>query len=124
MTYDGMADFVAELERHGELVRIPRPVDPVLEVSAIADRVMKASGPALLFEHVGPSRFPLLINAYGSRRRMSMALGVSDLEEHARAIERLVHARPGLSAGGIASVLMLLKTTSCEPSRSAGRGFD
>jgi len=106
MTYDGMADFVAELEKSGELVRISRRVDPVLEVAAIADRVMKAAGPALLFERVGHSPFPLLINVYGSRRRMSMALGVSDLEDHASAIERLVHARPGLSAAGIASALL------------------
>src|SRR5271166_163634 len=106
MAYDGMTDFVSALERHGELVRIRRSVDPFLEVSAIADRVMKAGGPALLFERVGSSPFPLLINAYGSRARMSLALGVADLEEHARAIESLVHARPGISAGGIASALL------------------
>jgi 4-hydroxy-3-polyprenylbenzoate decarboxylase len=108
MAYDGMADFVAALERRGELVRVGRPVDPFLEVSAIADRVMKARGPALLFEQVGASRFPLLINAYGSRARMSMALGVSDLEEHARAIEAVVHSRPGLSAAGIASAVLAI----------------
>src|SRR5580658_4178324 len=108
MAYDGMADFVAALERRGELVRVGRPVDPFLEVSAIADRVMKAGGPALLFERVGASRFPLLINAYGSRARMSMALGVSDLEEHARAIEAVVHSRPGLSAAGIASAVLAI----------------
>jgi 4-hydroxy-3-polyprenylbenzoate decarboxylase len=108
MAYDGMADFVAALERRGELVRVRRPVDPYLEVSAIADRVMKAGGPALLFERVGASRFPLLINAYGSRARMSMALGVSDLEEHARAIEAVVHSRPGLSAAGIASAVLAI----------------
>jgi 4-hydroxy-3-polyprenylbenzoate decarboxylase len=108
MTYDGMASFVADLEARGELARVSRRVDPVLEVSAIADRVMKAGGPALLFERVGESRFPLLINAYGSRRRMSLALGVSDLEEHARAIEGLVRARPGLSAAGIASALLTI----------------
>src|SRR5580692_4195645 len=106
MTYDGMADFVATLERRGELVRIRRPVDPFLEVSAIADRVMKAGGPALLFERVGVSPYPVLINAYGSRARMSTALGVLDLEEHARAIESMVHARPGLSAAGIASAVL------------------
>src|SRR5580704_14474070 len=105
MTYDGMAEFVSALEARGELLRVTRPVSAVLEVAAIADRVMKAGGPALLFERVGSSRFPLLINAYGSRARMSMALGVSDLEEHAKAIEALVHTRPGLSAAGIASAV-------------------
>ena len=108
MTYDGMADFVTALEKRAELVRIRRSVDPFLEVSAIANRVMKAGGPALLFERVGSSPYPLSINAYGSRARMSLALGVSDLEEHARAIEGLVHSRPGLSAGGVASALLAI----------------
>jgi 4-hydroxy-3-polyprenylbenzoate decarboxylase len=120
MTYDGTADFVADLERRGELVRVRRHVEPVLEVAAIADRVMKAGGPALLFERVGPSRFPLLINAYGSRKRMSMALGVADLEEHARAIEGLVHARPGFTAAGIASALLAIPDlVSLAPRKSA-----
>jgi 4-hydroxy-3-polyprenylbenzoate decarboxylase len=108
MTYDGMAEFVAALERRGELVRIGRRVDPFLEVSAIADRVMKAGGPALLFERVGSSPYPLLINAFGSRARMSLALGVGDIEEHARAIEALVHSRPGLSAAGVASAVLAI----------------
>jgi 4-hydroxy-3-polyprenylbenzoate decarboxylase len=106
MTYDGMLEFVEALERRAELVRIRRPVDPFLEVSAIANRVMKAGGPALLFERVGSSPYPLLINAYGSRARMSLALGVPDLEEHARAIEAIVHRRPGFSVGGIASAVL------------------
>ena len=86
MAWDGMGAFVRALEQRSELVRIQRRVDPHLEVSAIADRVMKSGGPALLFENVAGASFPLLINAYGSRRRMSMALGVEDLEEHATAI--------------------------------------
>jgi 4-hydroxy-3-polyprenylbenzoate decarboxylase len=110
MTYDGMADFVEALERRHELVRIQSRVDPFLEVSAIATRVMKApgGGPALLFENVAGSSFPLLINAFGSRARMSLALGVSDLEEHARTLETLLHTRPGLSAAGVASALLAI----------------
>ena len=98
MAYDGLRTFVETLEREGELVRVRREVDPHLELAEIADRTMKAAGPALLFENVKGSRFPLLINAYGSRRRMSRALGVADLEQHARAIEALVHARAPQSA--------------------------
>src|ERR1019366_10473243 len=93
MAWDGLGAFVRALEERGELVRIRRRVDPRLEIAAIADRVRKAQGPALLFEDVPGARFPLLINAYGSRRRMSMALGVDDLEEHARAIPHLVLPR-------------------------------
>jgi len=105
MAFDGgLRAFVDALEREGELVRVAREVDPVLEVAEIADRVMKAGGPALLFERVRGSRFPLLINAYGSRKRMSMALGVADLEEHARAIEELVHTRAPKSARDLAEM--------------------
>ena len=61
MAWDGMGAFVRALEQRSELVRVRRRVDPHLEVSAIADRVMKAGGPALLFEDVGGSSFPLII---------------------------------------------------------------
>src|SRR4029079_9760913 len=92
--WNGMADFVRFLERHGELKRISREVDPYLEVSEIAQRVVRAGGPALLFERVKGSRFPLLINTYATRRRMSWALGVADLDVHARAISQLVRSQP------------------------------
>jgi 4-hydroxy-3-polyprenylbenzoate decarboxylase len=110
MAYDGLRAFVETLEREGaeggpvELVRIGREVDPYLELAEIADRTMKAGGPALLFENVKGSRFPLLINAYGSRKRVSRALGVDDLEEHARTIEELVHTRAPKSARELADM--------------------
>src|SRR5262245_33381414 len=91
--FDGLNAFVDRLAHAGELIRIKHTVDPHLEIAEIADRTMKAHGPALLFEHVKGSQFPLLINAFGSRRRMSLALGVDDLEEHARAIGELVHSK-------------------------------
>ena len=69
MAWDGMSTFVRALEERGELLRVRRPVDARFEIAAIADRVMKAGGPALLFESVPGARFPLLINAFGSRRR-------------------------------------------------------
>jgi 4-hydroxy-3-polyprenylbenzoate decarboxylase len=73
--------FVAELEQRGWLKRIPVEVDPILEISAITDRVTKAGGPALLFEHPKGSRVPLLINMLGSERRMNLALEVSHVDE-------------------------------------------
>ncbi len=124
MAYDGMAEFVSALEARGELVRVTRRVDPVLEVSAIADRFMKSGGPALLFEQVGEARFPLLINAYGSRARMSLALGVADLEEHARAIEALVHTRPAMTAAGLAQLAMTLPELAHVPPRRVSRAAD
>src|ERR1700730_6278081 len=122
MAWDGMGAFVRALEQRSELVRIRRRVDPHLEVSAIADRVMKAGGPALLFEDVAGSSFPLLINAYGSRRRMSLALGVEDLEEHATAIAELVHTKAPSSARDLAQLALKLPELAHVPPRSVGRG--
>jgi 4-hydroxy-3-polyprenylbenzoate decarboxylase len=122
MAWDGMGAFVRALEERAELVRVPRRVDPRLEVSAIADRVMKSAGPALLFENVAGSAFPLLINAYGSRRRMSLALGVEDLEEHARAIADLVQTRAPSSARDLAQLALKLPELAHVPPRSVPRG--
>jgi len=74
---------------------IAREVDPFLEITGdLRSGWMRAGGPALLFEHVKGSRFPLLINTYATRRRMSWALGVGDLEQHARTIGELVRSQP------------------------------
>jgi len=63
MAYDNLQDFIAVLEAKGELRRISAEVDPILEITEIADRVMRSGGPALLFEKVKGSRWPVLINA-------------------------------------------------------------
>jgi len=122
MAWDGMGAFVRALEQRSELVRIQRRVDPHLEVSAIADRVMKAGGPALLFENVAGAAFPLLINAYGSRPRMSLALGVDDLEEHAKAIGDLVRTQAPSSARALAELALKLPELAHVPPRSVSRG--
>ena len=121
MAWDGMAAFVRALEQRGELVRVRRRIDAHLEVAAIADRVMKAQGPALLFEDVSGSTFPLLINGFGSRRRMSMALGVDDLDEHASAIEQLVRARAPSNARELAQLALKLPELAHVPPRPASR---
>ena len=105
--HDGLREFVRLLEERGELRRIRQEVDPFLEVTEISQRVMRAGGPALLFERVKGSRFPLLINTYATRRRMSWALGVADLEEHARTIAELVKSQP--PAGLLDKIRMLPK---------------
>lgn len=94
MAFNNLAEFVQLLEREGELRRINHPVKAELEITEIADRVMKRGGPALLFENVVGKQMPLLINAFGSSKRMALALGVSDIEEIAKEIEKLVHTRP------------------------------
>jgi 4-hydroxy-3-polyprenylbenzoate decarboxylase len=92
--WDDLRSFVSYLEARGELKRITREIDPVLELSEIAQRAVLADGPALLFERVKGSQFPALINTYATKRRMSWALGVPDLEDHARSIGELVKAQP------------------------------
>ena len=89
MPYASLEEFVQHLDRLGELKRIRYPADPFLEISEIADRVVKAGGPALLFEQPKGSDVPLLINAFGSRKRMSAALGAADLDDIARRLEGL-----------------------------------
>ncbi len=99
MAYDSLRAFVQRLEAAGELKRISTETDPVLEITAIADREMKSpgGGKALLFEKCKGSKFPLLINAYGSQKRMAMALGVNDVEDIARDLEGLLKAKPPTS---------------------------
>ena len=90
MAYSGLQEFMGRLERVGELTRIRESVDPILEITEITDRVVKAGGPALLFENPKGSSIPLAINLFGSKKRMSLALGVEDYEDIACEIEKLV----------------------------------
>jgi 4-hydroxy-3-polyprenylbenzoate decarboxylase len=94
MAYSSLADFVQVLQQQGELKRVTYPVRVELEIAEIADRVMKHTGPALLFENVIGKQMPVLINAFGSAKRMALALGVGDVEEVAREIEKLVQTKP------------------------------
>ncbi len=90
MAYKDLQDFMAVLEKEGELKRISTEVDPILEITEIADRVMRENGPALLFENVKGSEYPLLINAMGSEKRMALAFGTETLDEKAGEIEDLI----------------------------------
>jgi len=82
MPYSGLSDFINALENNGELTRIKKYVDPVLEIAEITDRITKSGGKALLFENTG-TQFPLLINAFGSDRRMALALGKTTISDAA-----------------------------------------
>ncbi len=72
---EDLSSFVLALEKAGQLKRIAVEVDPALEVTEIVTRVVKSGGPALLFEKVKGSPYPLAINLFGSQRRMEIALG-------------------------------------------------
>ena len=81
MKYRDLRDFVGQLERQGDLRRITEPVSPVLEMTAVADRVLRAEGPALLFEQPKGCNVPVLANLFGTPRRVALGMGASDLGE-------------------------------------------
>ena len=81
MAYRDLHDFVRTLEKKGELRRISAEVDPILEITDITDRTVKAGGPALLFERPKGSRIPVVTNLVGTERRMNLALEVDSLDE-------------------------------------------
>jgi UbiD family decarboxylase len=95
--FQDLQSFVKFLESKRDLVRVRAEVDPDLEVTEIADRAVRAEGPALLFENVRGSSFPLLLNVLGARRRIVWALGREPGrigEELARFVESLNPPRP------------------------------
>ncbi len=73
--FGGLGDFVRHLQARGELLRVTAEVDPKFEVAELTQRVIRQDGPALLFERVKGADFPLVMNLYGSDRRMELALG-------------------------------------------------
>src|SRR5688500_11412858 len=81
MPFNDLREFITALEKRGELKRIRAEVDAELEITEITDRVSKQVGPALLFENVRGSSMPVLINAFGSRERMKIALGITDYDD-------------------------------------------
>ncbi|WP_045877395.1 menaquinone biosynthesis decarboxylase [Pseudofrankia sp. DC12] len=81
MAWADLRAFLGDLEKHGELRRIKAPVDPRLEVTEIVQRVVRAGGPALLFENPVGSDLPLAINVFGTEKRMARALGVEKLDD-------------------------------------------
>lgn len=85
MEYKDLRDFIQQLEELGELKRIAVEVDPYLEITEICDRTLRKGGPALLFEKVKGSQFPLLANLFGTQRRVALGMG----EESAQALQEV-----------------------------------
>ena len=114
MAYPGLRDFVRKLEKEGELKRVRAEVDPVLEITEVVQRIRgdalrdsqgralthnpnvvgpphaSGLGPALLFEKPKGSRYPLLINAFGSMRRMALAFEVAEVDEVAARVRGIL----------------------------------
>ena len=79
MKYTDLRDFIAALEQRGELVRISAAVDPALEMTEIADRTLRAGGPALLFENPKGHSTPVLVNLFGTERRVALGMGEEEI---------------------------------------------
>ena len=78
MRYADLRDFIGQLERLGELKRVAAPVSPRLEMTEVCDRVLRAGGPALLFERPAGYSMPVLANLFGTVRRVALAMGEED----------------------------------------------
>ncbi|MDD5260954.1 MAG: UbiD family decarboxylase [Methylacidiphilales bacterium] len=138
MAYDSMREFVAALESAGELLRISEPLDTNLEIAALADLEMKkpGGGKALLIEKPTVngvvSSFPLLINAFGSWKRMALSLGTVSVDAVAAELGSLMQARPPTSFGETIKLLGQAlelrharpKTVKSGPCKEVIRKFD
>lgn len=80
MKYKDLRDFIYQLEAKGELVRITQPIDTDLEMTEIADRTLRAGGPALLFENPKNHDMPVLANLFGTPERVAMGMGQESVE--------------------------------------------
>lgn len=109
MAYKNLQDFISALESMGELQRVKAEVSPELEITEIADRMSKTNGPALLFENVKGSSFPLLINAFGSYKRMETALNCESFDDIADRITGYLQVKPPESITEKIKMLFTLK---------------
>ncbi|MBT1063948.1 4-hydroxy-3-polyprenylbenzoate decarboxylase [Bowmanella sp. Y26] len=80
MKYKDLRDFIEQLEKAGELKRISMEIDPVLEMTEIADRTLRAGGPAILFENPKGFSMPVLANLFGTPKRVAMGMGQDSVE--------------------------------------------
>jgi 4-hydroxy-3-polyprenylbenzoate decarboxylase len=129
VSLDNISQFLSAIDRAGELARISEPVKARLELAEIADRVMKQpdGGKALYFENVildngERSKYPVAINLYGSMRRMSLALGVDNLDEIGERITEMLDLKvPEGLIGKLAMLPRLLEIGKFPPRVKSGK---
>jgi 4-hydroxy-3-polyprenylbenzoate decarboxylase len=124
MAYHSLREFVDRLENENELVRIKDQVSPILEITEITDRFSKqpGGGKALLFENVEGSNIPVLINAFGSSKRINMALSVRDIEKIPNDIDKYLKIKPPSSLLEKVKLLpMLLEAAAFPPKMVSSR---
>ena len=123
MTFSGLTEFISHLDSCNDLCRVKCSVDPNLEITEIADRMVKSGGKALLFEDTGTA-FPLLINFLASDSRMNAALGHFSPENASNEILSLFDAIGGDKGllGKISQLPRFLKLLKLSPGKKRGRG--
>src|SRR5256885_14443955 len=117
-----LREWIALLEAEDELVRVSAEVDPDLEITEIVDRTVKAGGPALLFERPKGSTHPLLINQFGTERRMCLALGVERLDDVGQRLEDVLEMQPPQGLGEKVKGLKKLKSLADSMPKTGSRG--
>ena len=129
MALDNLRAFIGAIDAAGDLRRVQQPVSIKLEMTEIADRVMKSpgGGPALLFEHPvlpsgAPSAMPVAVNLFGSERRMALALGVERLDDIGERIAELLNIKvPDGLLGKLAMLPRLAEIAKFPPRTVGGR---
>src|SRR5436853_7272212 len=117
-----LREWIRLLEREGELARVAAEVDPHLEVTEIVDRVVKAGGPALLFERPVGSSHPLLINQFGTERRMCLAFDAASLDAVADRLADVLEMQPPQGLVEKVRGLQKLKSIADSRPRTVKRG--
>jgi 4-hydroxy-3-polyprenylbenzoate decarboxylase len=117
MPYRDLRDFIDRLERERELARIKIEVSPILEITEITSRVAKMGGKALLFEKPKGYSIPVLINAFGTEKRMLMALGVKSFDEIRGKILSIFKKKPSSIFDAIRSLDSIKDLLAISPKR-------
>lgn len=99
MKFQDMREFISFLEQRGQLRRIKASVNPELEITELADRMVKKGGPALLFENVKGHDMPVVIGLFAHHQRMAWALGVEHLDELTARVQKLLSLAEGPPQG-------------------------
>ncbi len=117
MPYKDLREFIERLEAEGELARIRHEVSPILEMTEIADRAVKGGGKALLFENPKGYDIPVLMNAFGTERRMKIALEVERFEEIGERLIEMVKFKPESFIDGLKGLGMFKDLMSFMPKK-------
>ena len=85
-----LSDYIKNLEQKKDLVKIKQEIDPKIEITVIGEHFTRNNKEAILFENIKGSKFPLAVNLFGSKERVSSAFGVDHIDEHAKRIEGFI----------------------------------